>query len=383
MRKKKKNLSDITEMVESVVSNNTIKGVRVLGVKSKNNRIYPVELMKKSLHLYENAVVNLDHPTHDKSRSVKDVFGKLVNPRIVGESIVADLEFNPNHDYAPAFTYFAEKQPGLIGLSHEAIARTRMDNVTGEEIVEEITELEGVSLVATPATNPNGLFESYNRIMESFMKKKDAHPEPADMDVKADEVTVVEPGKKVHVPEEEKEYGSHEEFLGHMKEEIKKHLASGMSHEDMCEAIVSMFVPHGLDEAEFDTPKLEEGKDSDSEDGDDDMKKKKAEESIRKSDKLGFKLLVEELDAYRTREMQAKLHEKIMTYCKTSGLPDTHVTEAFVDVLASVSEDKWAKLCEDRKALVSSVKSPISVAAGSFASKKNLTVDELMNALRS
>lgn len=390
MRKKNKTISDTTVCLEGVeLKDNLIKGVKILGIKSKNGRTYPLEVMQKSLHMYENAIVALDHVQHDKPRSVTDIFGRIKNPRMTKDGIVGDLEYNNQHPYAKAFEYFVDNDPAAVGLSHEAVARTKMDYKTGEEIVEDIVEVEAVSLVANPATNPKGLFESYNKIMETVMKKSERNAKVEE--VKLEEATLVEPGARVHVPEsddkdaddkkamEEKEYDTFEAYMADMKEAVKKCMGSDMDEEAKCEAIVSMFAPKDLDvkAEEFSDKELVVMDAKESVES-----KKDAETFIRNSSRVGFKLLLEELDSYRIRDEQAKLNVKILSFCKSSGLRENLVTEAFIDVLASVSEDKWKKLVEDRKSIATS-KAPMSFAAEQISGSDKLTVDNLMKALRS
>jgi len=398
MRKRSKRLAEsLTCLEEAVSSGNVVRNVKVLGVRSKNNREYPLEVMERALPMYDGVGVYLDHPSHDRPRSVKDVFGKIVNPRMTRDGIIGDLVYNADHEYAPAFQWFTNNQPESVGLSHEAIAKTKMDYKTGIEVVEQIVELDAVSLVANPATNPKGLFEQYTRIMESEMaklKKQDVSPGmcegedkmvPPGLNVEA---TLVEPGKKVHVPEEE--YGSFEEFRSAMKEKVRACMSEEMDPEEKLEKIISTLVPNDLHEEmdghddkkdEMDDAHMvaKEAEDHDADDVDD---KVKAEESIRKSSKVGYKLLLEELDAYRQRDAHQALLGRVNEFCRKAGLADRLVTEAFVDVMASVPEQKWAKLVEDRKAIATS-KGPISVSTDSLASHTKLTVDGLMKALRS
>lgn len=392
MRKKNKTISESCHCLEQAqVMDNVIKNVKVLGVQSKNGRKYPLDVMQKNLHKYEGAIVAIDHYRHDNPRSVTDIFGRIRNPKMTEAGIVGDLEFNPKHDYAEAFMWFAKNDPGAVGLSHEAVAKTRMDYKTGEEIVEDIVEVEAVSLVANPATNPKGLFESYNKIMETVMKKPEPKPEVKEENVQ--EATLVEPGKKVHVPEEkkaddekpadsmheEKEYETFEAYMADMKEAVKKCMSSDMDEEAKCEAIMNMFVPKDMDmKAEAVSDKdavLMDAKESVE-------SKEDAENFIRNTSRVGFKLLLEELDAFRTKDNQAKLQAKIVDFCKKSHLNEKLISEAFVDVLASVPEDKWKKLVEDRKSIATS-KAPISVAAEQLSDAGKLTVDGLMKALRS
>ena len=398
MRKRSKRLAEsLTCLEEAVSSGNVVRNVKVLGVRSKNNREYPLEVMERALPMYDGVGVYLDHPSHDRPRSVKDVFGKIVNPRMTRDGIVGDLVYNADHEYAPAFQWFTNNQPESVGLSHEAIAKTKMDYKTGIEIVEQIVELDAVSLVANPATNPRGLFESYTRIMESEMaklKKQDVSPGMCEGDGKMIppglnvEATLVEPGRKVHVPEEE--YGSFEEFRSAMKEKVRACMSEEMDPEEKLEKIISTLVPNDLHEMDGHDAEKKDGmddahmvaKEAEDHDADDADDKVKAEESIRKSSKVGYKMLLEELDAYRTRDAHQALLGRVNEFCRKAGLADRLVTEAFVDVLASVPETKWAKLVEDRKSIATS-KGPISVSTDSLASHTKLTVDGLMKALRS
>lgn len=403
MRKKNKKLCEsIPCLSEAEGQDNVIRNVKVLGVRSKNNREYPIEVMERALPMYSNVGVFLDHPSHDRPRSVKDVFGKIVNPRMTREGIVGDLVYNKSHEYAPAFEWFARNQPESVGLSHEAIAKTRMDYKTGIEQVTDIVELDAVSLVANPATNPKGLFEQYTRIMESEMaklKSQDISPGMCEEQMAHDkavppgmdkaEATLVLPGKHVNVPEEE--YGSLEEFRSAMKEKVRACMSEELDPEEKLEKIISTFVPNDLHEMdghgddkkdEMDDAHMVAKEAEGDDDGDDADDKKKAEESIRRSSKLGYKLLLEELDSYRQRDAHQALLGRVNEFCRKAGLAERLVTEAFVDVLASVPEHKWAKLVEDRRAIATS-KAPVSFAGETIANKTALTVDGLMKALRS
>lgn len=140
-----------------------IKGVKVLGVESKNGRKYPVEVMRKALEKYDGAMVNIDHPKGDEPRSYEDRFGRLVNPRLEADGIYADLSYNPKHPLAEGFAWWAANDPSAVGLSHNAQARTKL-NREGVEEIEEIVEVTSVDLVAEPATTAG--------LMECVMKAK-------------------------------------------------------------------------------------------------------------------------------------------------------------------------------------------------------------------
>lgn len=382
MRKKiKPIIENVNCLEQSEVGVNVIKNVKCLGIYSKNGRVYPLDVMKKALSMYDGVMVNLNHRPNEP-RDVQERFGQIINPRLEEDGIYGDLKFNTSHPWGKAFEYFAREQPGCIGLSHAAIAKTKMDHKTGVETVEEITELESVDIVANAATNKN-LFESYTQILESVMKKgKDG------MEKKKDEVTQVLPGKKVYIPEGlmDKEYDNYEEYCKDMKEALTGIMNADLTPEEKADHIMGLMAPKEDDEepAEEDMKKDILVQDEDVEEADDEPqdKKKKAEESIRKSGRLGMKMLLEELDAYRTRDSQAKIVAKINDFCKSAGLDKRFISEAFVDVLVNTDESKWKALVEDRKQISANIKQPISFGSDSLASK-GLTVDDLMKQLRS
>ena len=321
-----------------------------------------------------------------------DRFGQIVNVRLEENGIYGDMVYNPAHPYAPAFKYFVDNQPDALGISHAAICKTKMER-DGTELVQEIVELESADLVATAATNKN-IFESYTRILESVMKKNT-------------EAELVMPGKKVYVPEamaDDKNLPHvSEDYDKDMMEAVGSIIGGSMSHEEKCKNVMGLFKKHEekdkKEEAASDAIPVDEAKaDKDDDkkheekDKDDDKKheekdpadeKKKAEESVRSSVDVGLKLLLEELDLYRTKEKQVKLQEKIVAFCSDAGLDKKLVTEAFIDVLSSVPETKWKALCEDRKSVSFTRKNPVSFSAEVASGHKELTVDELVKKLRS
>lgn len=395
MRRKNKHIDDTTSCLEAMGSkdNSTIRNVKVLGIYSKNGRVYPLNVMRESAHLYEGVVVNLDHSA-SSVRSVHDRFGQINNVRVEEDGIYGDLTYNPEHAFAKTFEWFVDNQPDAIGLSHAAIARTKMDR-DNIETCEAIVELESVDLVAQAATNKN-LFESYQKIMESVMKdkkivKEDAAvhhaPAPAQHHVETmgDDKNLphVSWGEKVEAFKAKK-YESKDEYDKDLCEALDAVMKADLPPAHKVEAINGLCksyeshdkVPDGLKKEASDAEMaLDEAEDKDD--------KVKAEESIRRSNHVGFKLLLEELDSYRLREAHTQTVAKIKAYCEKAGLNEKHVTEAFIDVLASVKEDKWAALVADRKNIASTSKLPVSFSSQMIHSQHELTVDKLVQALRS
>jgi len=136
-----------------------IRGVKVLGLESQNGRSYLPEALAAAAGLYEGAKVNINHPKTFPSapRDYQDRLGAIHNVLLrENEGLFADLHFNPQHPLAGQLAWDAEHAPENVGFSHNVVARTAR---RGERIVvEAITKVQSVDLVADPATT-RGLFE--------------------------------------------------------------------------------------------------------------------------------------------------------------------------------------------------------------------------------
>jgi len=137
-----------------------VRGVKILGLTSRNRRSYLAEALAKAACLYEGAKVHVNHPKgqpggprdyQDRIGSIRDV---AYRP---GEGLFADFHFNPKHALAEQLLWDAEHAPENVGFSHNVEARTRTDD--GQTVVEEIVKVQSVDLVADPATT-RGLFEA-------------------------------------------------------------------------------------------------------------------------------------------------------------------------------------------------------------------------------
>jgi hypothetical protein len=137
-----------------------IHGVKVLGLESRNGRTYLPEALAQAARLYEEAKVNVNHPKgnpaapRDYQDRIGTIRGVVMRP---GEGLFGDFHFNPKHALAEQLLWDAEHAPENVGFSHNVEARTsrRGDRV----VVEAITRVQSVDLVADPATT-RGLFES-------------------------------------------------------------------------------------------------------------------------------------------------------------------------------------------------------------------------------
>ena len=77
-----------------------IKGVKVLGYNSSNDRTYLHEAVKRAAPLYEGCKVFEDHPEGKRQRRVSELVGRLVNVRIGEDGLYADLKIVLSHPMA-------------------------------------------------------------------------------------------------------------------------------------------------------------------------------------------------------------------------------------------------------------------------------------------
>ncbi len=154
--------------------NGVIRGAKILGIHSRNGRTYLPEALTEAARLYEEAKVNVNHPRQSPlgARDYQDRIGVLRN--VVAraeEGLFADFHFNPKHALAEQLIWDAEHMPQNVGFSHNVEARTarRGDRV----VVEAITKVQSVDLVADPATT-RGLFESASGAAEPRLTQTNA-----------------------------------------------------------------------------------------------------------------------------------------------------------------------------------------------------------------
>lgn len=136
-----------------------LRGVKLIGLESLNRRRYRAEALAAASALYEGAKVNVDHPKAGPlaPRDYRDRLGVIRQVEFrPGEGLFGTLHFNPKHALAEQLAWDAEHNPANVGFSHNVLAKLSRD---GEQtVVEEITRVQSVDLVADPAAT-RGLFE--------------------------------------------------------------------------------------------------------------------------------------------------------------------------------------------------------------------------------
>ncbi len=137
-----------------------IRGVKILGRTSKNGRTYPDRTMRAATGLYEGLGAFVNHPPRsapDTERRVEDRVGWFEAVHVTSDGMYGDLHVLTTHSMAGPLFEAAQRNPRLIGLSHNAAGRERRDGKT--HLVEEIQRVRSVDIVTAPATT-RGLFES-------------------------------------------------------------------------------------------------------------------------------------------------------------------------------------------------------------------------------
>lgn len=144
-----------------------IRGVKLLGLSSRNGRRYREAALVEAIGLYEGAKVNINHPKgHPLSpRDYQDRLGVVRGVQFrTGEGLFGDLHFNPRHALSEQLVWDAENAPQNVGMSHNVLARTK--TAGDETVVEAITKVQSIDLVADPATT-TGLYEHLESIDET------------------------------------------------------------------------------------------------------------------------------------------------------------------------------------------------------------------------
>lgn len=147
------------ELVERVAASperardGLIHNVVVLKGRSANGRVYPPETLRSAVALFEGARVFANH--NSGSRDVRDLVGMLRDVRFDAEAVRADLEVFEG--LAPWLLEIAERAPDALGLSINASGR--VSHRDGADVVEQITRVRSVDVVAEPAA-VSGLFEA-------------------------------------------------------------------------------------------------------------------------------------------------------------------------------------------------------------------------------
>ena len=118
--------------------------------------------MRKAVPMFEGVQAFVDHPSSEEEktgrRSVRNLAGKYTNARFTDGKVRGDAHLLPNEN-GKLYMDIAENMPDIAGNSQNATGLWRKEN--GVQVVEQLTKVFSVDLVASPATT-RGMFESHN-----------------------------------------------------------------------------------------------------------------------------------------------------------------------------------------------------------------------------
>lgn len=388
-------LKDLSECcgqaTATLEGDNVLRGVKVLGWDSANDRRYLPEAGRAALAIYEGILVNIDHPESDPQavRSLRDRFGRLTGATVKEDGVYSDLTFNPAHPMAESVRWWAKNDPKAIGLSHNAVGQGRIDE-SGTFVVEKILSVRSVDLVADPAT-VKGLFEhkqtkgrkpvkiKLKKLMEAL-----AAPERNSL-VKLIEDGMMDPEADLaagDAAEPDHDAALKDGFEGAFMAVVRQAMSGDLDPKAAIAKIKAILKAHGDVSGKTATPTEEDDK------PDPKDKKKDGEdmdESVKKHP--AFKALLGRLDRLETEkaiEGKKALAERLIADAK---LPREAVTDIFKASLYEARDEAAMKaLVADRKQL-SGIQRPKSHPAGATvipegASPSALTDDQFLAQIR-
>lgn len=317
-----------------------LRGVKVIGLESRNGRLYRPEALAAAVPLYEGKAVRVNHPRKPgDSRDSYDVMGWLTGMHARDDGLYGDLHYLESHPISARVVEAAERNQSLFGLSHDADGDKRREGQV--EVVYEITEVYSVDLVADPATT-GGLFEEQRvriklkAFTESF-KLSPARRRLLD--------SLFESGAMCADTEmPEGADAGHEEALGAAFEAaglavMQAAMSGSLDHKDALKRLKKLLGAHtdvtGKEEPAEPTPESEDEPDEGGDDvpaKKDDEKDKKTEESLKRD--------------RRIRDLEAK--DEARTLCEEASLAPG---KAFLEALVALPDAAARKrLIEERKA---------------------------------
>ena len=137
-----------------------VRGVKLVGLTSKNHRRYTPEALQKAKPLYIGAPLNVDHP--DKatdSRSAHDRIGKILAVELHDDGLYGDIQLLKTHPLYERVMEAAERMEDAYAFSHNADGNGHTED-DGTFVCTAVVEVRSVDLVADGATN-RSLFESH------------------------------------------------------------------------------------------------------------------------------------------------------------------------------------------------------------------------------
>lgn len=330
-----------------------LRGVRALGLESKNGKRYSKAAVKGAIPLLENAKIFFDHAAtdddgNDLPRKFGDRFGRLkeVTQNEDG-SASGSIHYNPRHARAAEFVWYARNDPSGIGLSIVGAGKgsTQSDGI---KIVEQITHIASVDIVDGPAT-VMGLFEqeTYKKVSDPQADAK-AHATAAAAHAVAAQTAVAQAGTPTEG--DAMDAGTSADAAGAAgagdgSDTWRTKLAE-LAHTAVSDASLSK--DDVLKKLKGICGLIEEDGGSDAGAVDDDATPEKCAEQLRTFLHPAVKWASKKIDEQFVAERRIELREQ----AKTAGVAEKSITPTFIDLLLKESTAAGiATLIEDRKSI--------------------------------
>lgn len=354
--------------IPCVVENNgdgfaIVRNVKIVGTRSKKGRVYSSAGLQAAAHLYEGCKVFFDHDSSQSAlqhgRSYGHLFGRFRNVRWADGGLRGDLHFNTAHPMAESFSNWARNDPSAIGCSHDA-EPTRISRMAdGTPLVEGISQVSSVDIVASPATT-KGLFEGENTMDE------------------LDTLTGGGAGDAITAPPPEAGDGG-EVGDGIMSDAHMILDDSSMPVMDRLKKLKSLLNMHA--EITGDSAEPAPVAESESEPADDEEMKESLGKRAKRGDKVAARALAR-IEATEAKERLEARRKQICSLYESYRIPAAARTAKLTEALA-ITSDEAAKAILESMASTSTVKTPTSsqkaAAISPFASPekaKPITEDD-------
>lgn len=141
-------------------ASSTVAGVKLMGAESRNRRRFSAEAMRNVFELSAAARINVNHNSKDIGgpREYADRFGSVLSRTLEPTGIFGTVLINAKHPLAEQFFWDAENAPHHCGFSPVYAPGKTSRAADGFLLVESITRVASIDLVADPATT-RGLAE--------------------------------------------------------------------------------------------------------------------------------------------------------------------------------------------------------------------------------
>ena len=161
-------LNENIDIEEAVTTTKMVlSGVKVCGLKSRNNREYPIHVLQEAVSLYHNQPVYLDHDTSKANRKYIERVGYISNPQIKADGLYGDLNLNPHHSLAESIWFDFSNNTKKLGISHV------IDGDMAGNVITKIKDIKSVDIVNNPATVLSLREEEQNETNEVQLLKEE------------------------------------------------------------------------------------------------------------------------------------------------------------------------------------------------------------------